>query len=316
MSDLRLHHIGEPLVARMLTELEARGKLSRLVCPMKKISVEDDIAKHGLSRPLRFLPEQARLKVVGPKDTYFCDGAQKADVLCVSSDARALALELKLGEERLGANEFKKRFITDCVPSHEDTRLKGPIISVLARRFSRFQESQVIAMVKEEEEEADAREFKVLKPWWLVLRTSIWNRWSGQVSPELGEVRILLLEDMIRELGGGREFNRLVRELVTSEDYFSDWGLHRSQPEVNPAPEQAQLEAQEVDDSEEEAYWNYRVMVKEGEYAIHEVYYEGERVSNYTAEPVSPSGESIEELTNDVRSYLSALEKPVLEWDD
>jgi hypothetical protein len=127
---------------------------------------------------------------------------------------------------RLGAKEFTKRFLKVCEPSHKDSRLKGPIISVLARTPSRWKECPVIARVQKENSK-EARELEVVPPWWLVIRTSIWQSWAGKVDSQLGQVRILLLEDVAREFGGEAAFNNLVRDLV-SFDYFRAWVLHCS----------------------------------------------------------------------------------------
>lgn len=67
--------------------------------------------------------------------------------------------------------------------------------------------------------------------------------------------------------------------------------------------------------------WNYRVLKKKHAdgcfYDIHEVYYDDEgRPMACTEQPVSPRGESIEELLNDIRHYAKALQKPVIDYDD
>ena len=136
MIELKLHHIGEPLVARMLQKLEADGRLSNLVCERTHVSVEEDIAAGRLQRPIEFLSEKATLGVLANGEEWICDGAQRVDVLCGSSGQWAMAFELKLGEERLGANEFQRRFLKECATSHAGSRLKGAMISVLDRRFS------------------------------------------------------------------------------------------------------------------------------------------------------------------------------------
>ena len=70
--------------------------------------------------------------------------------------------------------------------------------------------------------------------------------------------------------------------------------------------------------------WDYRVVRKilsgEGytttQYGIHEVYYDDDHVpASCTINPVTPYGESEDELAQDVRHYASALEKPVLDYD-
>lgn len=66
--------------------------------------------------------------------------------------------------------------------------------------------------------------------------------------------------------------------------------------------------------------WNYRVVHRlvsnEHIYAIHEAYYDDNKKTSITEEPVHPQGESLDELKRDCEHYLQALERPVLEYDD
>jgi hypothetical protein len=63
--------------------------------------------------------------------------------------------------------------------------------------------------------------------------------------------------------------------------------------------------------------WNYRIMVRNGEYAIYEVYYDDAgNVETFTDEPVYPAGESVEELCKDLEHYQQALRHPVLNYDE
>jgi len=70
--------------------------------------------------------------------------------------------------------------------------------------------------------------------------------------------------------------------------------------------------------------WNYRVIRKvtrvdgrdEFQYGIHEVYYDDDHIpTSCTVDPVTPYGESEEELAQDMRYFAAALEKPVLDYD-
>ena len=75
--------------------------------------------------------------------------------------------------------------------------------------------------------------------------------------------------------------------------------------------------------------WNYRIIKEKNKehldlddedayfFAIHEVYYdEKEKPITCTVDPVSPSGRSLEELKADMKHYLQALKRPVLEMTD
>ncbi len=68
--------------------------------------------------------------------------------------------------------------------------------------------------------------------------------------------------------------------------------------------------------------WNYRIIRSidpDGEvsFGIHEVYYAWEKVSGWTSEPVSPCGETAEELAEIwSRALLEAIQLPVLEMEE
>ena len=71
--------------------------------------------------------------------------------------------------------------------------------------------------------------------------------------------------------------------------------------------------------------WNYRVLRQvelgpDGKemiyYGIHEVYYNSAGVpTTCSINPMSPFGETFEELVSDLRYFSEALEKPVLDFD-
>jgi hypothetical protein len=64
--------------------------------------------------------------------------------------------------------------------------------------------------------------------------------------------------------------------------------------------------------------WNYRVVrTTDGEeesFAIYEVYYDGDgRPGARTEDPAHSSGETLEELQEDLQAYLRALSEPVVD---
>jgi hypothetical protein len=62
--------------------------------------------------------------------------------------------------------------------------------------------------------------------------------------------------------------------------------------------------------------WNYRVMIRDGRYAVHAVYYADDgRIMNWSAEPMDLSGASVEDLSEELERFHSALLKPVLDYD-
>jgi hypothetical protein len=63
------------------------------------------------------------------------------------------------------------------------------------------------------------------------------------------------------------------------------------------------------------SHWNYRVMVKDGQFGVHEVFYTDDGViTGYTAQPVFPRAESAEELAKELGRYQRALGEPVLDF--
>lgn len=62
--------------------------------------------------------------------------------------------------------------------------------------------------------------------------------------------------------------------------------------------------------------WNYRLMrvITETEetYSIHEVYYDGDKISSWTESPSFPLGESLEEFVIDFGHYKAAIDKPII----
>ena len=61
--------------------------------------------------------------------------------------------------------------------------------------------------------------------------------------------------------------------------------------------------------------WDHRVIKDEyGQFVIHEVYYDIDgNIDGWTANPTKPCGdESLDDLKEDIKIYVKALEKPVL----
>lgn len=62
-------------------------------------------------------------------------------------------------------------------------------------------------------------------------------------------------------------------------------------------------------------HWNYRVMLVDGEYGIHEVYYnETGPVAHTNA--VYPYGETLEEIKFDVERMLDACKRPIVTYNE
>jgi hypothetical protein len=164
---LKLTHLGELLIAEMLSSLTERRKLDRVRCARSKVRLTEDLQTDAP----KFLPEKARLCVQAEARTYSCDGAQVVDVLCACND-HAVALEAKLGDTRMTPREFKDRFCRPCEMSkHQPSRLRGRMVAVLDGSLP-FASSQVLALV-------DQRALPVDGNWWLVIRRNAWSGWEN-----------------------------------------------------------------------------------------------------------------------------------------
>ncbi len=67
--------------------------------------------------------------------------------------------------------------------------------------------------------------------------------------------------------------------------------------------------------------WKYRIIrhvstENRQSFRIHEVYYEGEKIVTVSEGPAIPSGESVYDLEEDMRSMLEAFKKPVLDYSN
>ena len=63
------------------------------------------------------------------------------------------------------------------------------------------------------------------------------------------------------------------------------------------------------------SHWNYRVMDRDGELAIHEVQYDDAgKVVGWSAEPTFPAGPDLDELAANLELYAHALAEPVLPY--
>ena len=59
--------------------------------------------------------------------------------------------------------------------------------------------------------------------------------------------------------------------------------------------------------------WDYRVIEHEGLFTIHEVHYNDKGdVTSISQDPMGPSGDTLEELKDDMEYFLEALDMPVL----
>lgn len=217
---LELSHIGEELVARMLSEISRGGELGRVCCAMSGRSFLDDVQSAGLREPLDFWPNKAALRVRAGGGDYPCDGAQTIDVLCAGGQ-HAIAVEAKLGTALMSFARFHARFRAPCSFSrHPDRRLRGNMIAVLERSIPEADPRRVRLTG-----EVEGREFAISRTWWLVLRRSVLERWRAgwNDGSRIRFARLVAIETLV-EAYGCRRFDELVFESV-GKDFCRRWNL-------------------------------------------------------------------------------------------
>jgi len=216
---IKLSHVGEVLIAEMLTQSALRRQLNQFRCAVTGVSLADDIQNQGLDLPARFIADEASLSLRCGGNNFSCDGAQTVDVLCAGQNDRAIAFEAKLGKTRMSVPEFKKRFAVPCeISRHKDARLRGSMVAVLDRALPISGDLQITASVAD-------REWTVAKPWWLVIRATTFAHWRVPEHLPIRHARVLLFDQIARTFGSRDEFDELVKRIIGS-DFGSRWDLH------------------------------------------------------------------------------------------
>lgn len=219
---IELSHIGEDLVAEMLSSIAQRHELDRVVCAVTGRSLAEDIREVGLGESLTFRAEDASLVVYDDTLPYACDGEQRVDVLCTGED-KAIAFEAKLGETRMAVAEFRKRFCTRCEKSkHTDSRLSGSMIAILERSLPFDGAPTLVAEVE------DAR-WTLAQSWWLVVRQSIFNKWHRAENIPVKAARVLVFDTLAQIYGSRQQFDQMVQRVVGS-DFAGRWSISLNDP--------------------------------------------------------------------------------------
>lgn len=213
-TELKPYHVGEVVVRALLEQL--RECLTEVVPIDGAGSLGQDIATLRGNGQVEFVADAAPVKVhERAGQIWALDGMHRVDVLAKVGD-QGVAIEVKLGLDRLRAADVRRRFQGDCGRSkHTRPRLTGSMIAVLEHRFA-FEHDRVSCCV--------APEVELSREWWLVVREQVWAGWSGRIAPELRNCRVITLESLVRLAGGEEPFNKLVASLVGG-DFYRAWGL-------------------------------------------------------------------------------------------
>ena len=198
---IQLSHIGEELLARMFSDSE---EVRSFACGGYVSSSQNNA----------FVPE-LRLNNCG---ALGFDGAHKIDVAALNPETGiCYPIEAKLGFDRLGRNEFEKRFLGECETSHGNTRVKGSMISILERKLPQDCNGQELTVSWE------GRKFTVSLFWSLVARKAVIDKWKEFKAPRLSDrCQVIEFESLVAVYGSSSEFNSLVGHLINI-DYFTEW---------------------------------------------------------------------------------------------
>lgn len=198
---IQLSHIGEELIAQMLSDSEA---VRNAVCG----------GYVSTSQACTFVPE-LRLNNCG---AFGFDGVHKIDVAVQNPETGiCYPIEAKLGFDRLSKNEFEKRFLGECGTSHGNSRVKGSMIAILERKLPQACRGQGLSVSWE------GREFCVSTSWVLVARKAVIEKWKESQAPRLSNnCHVIEFESLVSAYGSDSEFNFLVGRLINI-DYFTEW---------------------------------------------------------------------------------------------
>lgn len=197
---IQLSHIGEVLIARMLEgSSEVRNKVL------------------GYNEGFVFSPEIRLNKC----SSLIFDGFHNIDVSALSSESNTcIAIEVKLGLDRLSKKEFNKRFISKCGTSHSGTRVRGSMISILEGHLPE-QCTENLSVTY------SSKSYELRDSWVLICREKVIKNWNQNGYPDLSKnCKIFCFESLVELYGGKERFNLLMSDLL-DQDYFNEWmGIH------------------------------------------------------------------------------------------
>ena len=114
---IQLYHIGEVVLAGLLAELAVRKRLNSVVCVRhRNCNLQAVLDEANFTSPVTFEADVALAPVRLAGTKLLFDGAHGIDVLCRDAEEHGLAIEAKLGTDRLAAVEFTKRFLCAVYP--------------------------------------------------------------------------------------------------------------------------------------------------------------------------------------------------------
>ena len=220
-TEIQLHHVGEVVLAGLLRQLAQRKELDVPCVLHEKCQFSTVLDMSKIDTPLTFSPNVPLASVVVNHEELLFDGAHCIDVLSSGTNARGLAIEAKLGVDRMAPGEFRRRFLTPVsLTSHTRPRIKGSMVAILNYRALHGGEALPLRTMR-------PISIEMALPWFLVIRRHVWANWSrpkGQLPPLASNAHVAIFEDIVQKHGDSRSFDNLVKRLVGT-DYYRSWDL-------------------------------------------------------------------------------------------
>jgi hypothetical protein len=222
-TEIQLHHIGEVVLAGLLRELAGRGEPNVPCVLHKDCGFSAVLLQAGISTPLTFSANVPLAPVTTDNAALLFDGAHGIDVLCHGAGEWGIAVEAKLGLDRLASATFTTRFLNQkklTITTHTPRRIKGSMVAIL--NFRALHDGVALPLRTQ-----PPSRIEIVRPWFLVVRRAVWASWRharSKVPSFAKEAHVAIFEDIVEQHGDGASFDALVHRLVGS-DFYRSWGL-------------------------------------------------------------------------------------------
>lgn len=220
-TEIQLHHIGEVVLAGLFSELAGRGELDVPCVRHENCQFSTVLAQAGVGTPVSFSANVPLASLVINREEVLFDGAHGIDVLSSGPAARGLAVEAKLGLDRMASGEFRTRFLSHVsLTTHTRPRIRGSMVAILNYRTMQGGESLPLRTVS-------PFGVEIMAPWFLVIRRAVfanWTRRNGHLPALAPDAHVAIFEDIVQKYGDAQSFDALVHRLVGA-DFYRTWGI-------------------------------------------------------------------------------------------
>lgn len=215
MTSLSLHHVGEIVLAGLLDALSRADRLDAVECKLHAdCSLLTVLRAADVGPPYSFAVDSKLAATVVDGAAVQFDGAHGVDVLCHGTRG-GIAIEAKLGLDRVSHREFTKRFLGEVTLSrHKSARFCGSMTAIL--NYRALGDSRAFGL-RTKEPPVDLR-----LPWFLVIRAATWKTWAPQRPNLSPDAHVATFEDIAAAHGTAGAFDRLVLEKI-GQGFHSAW---------------------------------------------------------------------------------------------